>query len=261
MILKKLTVASNASRNIQKLTSIFWGAKFPSSLLWRKKSWAGRTQGGRISLWTKSRLLRKILLPKINYSWRPRSVFFVAAFRLIPFSTKLITLIFLSSGGLLSAPTNSWYKFLGFHYPKFARTRLQTREIFANPYSILLFSIPRFVKISLFELYPGKGIQYARSSGSFGKLINFDWERHLVKVQLPSGVRKNFSVYSLASYGPVSLSEKKLVRNTKAGYYKCFGKKSLVRGVAMNPVDHPHGGRTKAIRYPRTPWGKTTKYK
>ena len=60
-------------------------------------------------------------------------------------------------------------------------------------------------------------------------------------------------MYSLGSIGPVSLSEKKHVRNTKAGFYKNLGKKSIVRGVAMNPVDHPHGGRTKAIRYPRTP--------
>ena len=40
-----------------------------------------------------------------------------------------------------------------------------------------------------------------------------------------------------------------------------LGKKPKVRGVAKNPTDHPHGGRTKAIKYPRTPWGKTTKFK
>jgi large subunit ribosomal protein L2 len=49
--------------------------------------------------------------------------------------------------------------------------------------------------------------------------------------------------------------------NGKAGYWKIYGKKPLVRGVAMNPVDHPHGGRGKSIKYPRTPWGKTTKFK
>ena len=78
---------------------------------------------------------------------------------------------------------------------------------------------------------------------------------------MPSGVRKSFSLYSLTSLGAVSLKIKKLVVNTKAGFWKRYGKKSQVRGVAMNPVDHPHGGRTKAIKYPRTPWGKTTKKK
>jgi len=44
-----------------------------------------------------------------------------------------------------------------------------------------------------------------------------------------------------------------MLKNTKAGFYKNFGRNSIVRGVAMNPVDHPHGGRTKSIKYPRTP--------
>jgi large subunit ribosomal protein L2 len=57
------------------------------------------------------------------------------------------------------------------------------------------------------------------------------------------------------------LKENKNFSNGKAGYWRLFGVKPLVRGVAMNPVDHPHGGRTKSIRYPRTPWGKTTKFK
>jgi large subunit ribosomal protein L2 len=62
-------------------------------------------------------------------------------------------------------------------------------------------------------------------------------------------------------YGSISLKENKNFLNGKAGYWRSFGLKSLVRGVAMNPVDHPHGGRTKSVRYPRTPWGKTTKFK
>jgi large subunit ribosomal protein L2 len=49
--------------------------------------------------------------------------------------------------------------------------------------------------------------------------------------------------------------------NTRSGYWRNFGLKPHVRGVARNPVDHPHGGRAKSIKYPRTPWGKTTKYK
>jgi large subunit ribosomal protein L2 len=61
--------------------------------------------------------------------------------------------------------------------------------------------------------------------------------------------------------GPVSLSIKRKITNTKSGFWRTFGIKPIVRGVARNPIDHPHGGRTKAIRYPRTPWGKTTKFK
>jgi len=54
---------------------------------------------------------------------------------------------------------------------------------------------------------------------------------------------------------------KKYFHHTKSGYWRKFGKKATVRGVAMNPVDHPHGGQSKAIRYQRTPWGHTAKHK
>ena len=80
-------------------------------------------------------------------------------------------------------------------------------------------------------------------------------------VKLPSGVKKLFSIYSTGSKGAVALTNNANFLNKKAGYKKIFGFKPQVRGVAMNPVDHPHGGRAKSIKYQRTPWGKTTKYK
>lgn len=146
-------------------------------------------------------------------------------------------------------------------YPAINARHNYVSNTWGNPHQFLIMTIKRLSKISLVELYPGLGIQYIRSSGCFGKLIKFDFDKHVALIQLPSGVSKNFSIYSLGSVGNVSLTDKKHVRNGKAGFYKNFGKKSKVRGVAMNPVDHPHGGRTKAIRYPRTPWGKTTKFK
>tara|TARA_B100000787_G_scaffold82863_1_gene61061 strand:+ start:7433 stop:7678 length:246 start_codon:yes stop_codon:yes gene_type:complete len=72
-------------------------------------------------------------------------------------------------------------------------------------------------------------------------------------VKLPSGVKKVFSTFSLGSLGKVATPENRKSTNTSAGFYKKHGKKSKVRGVAMNPIDHPHGGRAKAIRYQRTP--------
>lgn len=80
-----------------------------------------------------------------------------------------------------------------------------------------------------------------------------DTRTNTAVIKLPSGVKKVFSIYSLASLGQVFTNDKKLLKNNKAGYYSNLGHKPKVRGVAMNPVDHPHGGRTKAIRYPRTP--------
>ena len=71
---------------------------------------------------------------------------------------------------------------------------------------------------SLLELYPGAGIKYIRSSGSSGKILNFDPSTHTALIKLPSGVKKLFSFYSLASIGAVSLADKKHVTNNKAGY-------------------------------------------
>jgi large subunit ribosomal protein L2 len=117
----------------------------------------------------------------------------------------------------------------------------------------ILMNIKLLSYVSLMELYPGSGIQYVRSAGSKARYLKVNWSNHTVLVELPSRVRKAFSLYSLASLGPVSLKNKRLVCNTKSGYWRSFGLKSKVRGVAMNPIDHPHGGRTKAIKYPRTP--------
>jgi large subunit ribosomal protein L2 len=88
-----------------------------------------------------------------------------------------------------------------------------------------------------------------------------EFKRNTALVILPSGVRKVFSVFSIGSIGPVPITDSKYWKNNKAGLYRNFGRKSIVRGVAMNPIDHPNGGRTKSLNYPRTPWGKTTKYK
>lgn len=125
----------------------------------------------------------------------------------------------------------------------------------------LIKYLPKNQAVSLLEILPNKGIQYARSTGVSAKIVKMDSRISTSLVKLPSGVKKVFSTFSIGSEGSVALPENKKWGNNSAGFYKRLGKKSKVRGVAMNPVDHPHGGRAKAIRYQRTPWGKTTKYK
>jgi len=92
-------------------------------------------------------------------------------------------------------------------------------------------------------------------------IVKMDTRLNTSLIRLPSGVLKMFSIYALGSLGNVGFRDNKDIKINKAGYFKNNGKKSLSRGVAKNPHDHPHGGRTKSIKYPRTPWGKTTKYK
>ena len=258
-----MRIVSSASRNIKKLTSS-WLNKDPfKQLTWRKISRAGRSQVGRIVIWTKSSLKHRLLYPKINYNDRSclryRRISFISTFRLIPFQNKLVSLAFFANGSMSYIQSTDKHKIFDFLY--FPTKISALRSYVPNPILFVLIWVKRLSKISLVELYPGSGIQYVRSAGTFARLIKVDWNSHAAVLQLPSGVRKLFSVYSLTSLGSVSLKEKSLLTNTKSGYWRNFGLKPHVRGVARNPVDHPHGGRAKSIKYPRTPWGKTTKFK
>jgi large subunit ribosomal protein L2 len=125
----------------------------------------------------------------------------------------------------------------------------------------LLLQLPKFKYISFIEIYPNKGSQYVKSPGSKSFMTKLDIKSNVALIKLPSGVHKIFSVYSSGSLGQIPFKDQNLKTQAKAGFFKQLGKKSLSRGVAKNPVDHPHGGRNKAIRYQRTPWGRTTKFK
>ena len=259
MFLKKIQYSSGASRNINKITSKWLLRKRYKQLTWRKYSKGGRGASGRIILWTKGSLRRRLVLPKINYSFRYTWLSFVSTFYLIPFQNKLLALCFFSTGSVVYLQATTKFKLFSFiTFPNMLR-RVRSNPI--TPTLYLLMYVKLLSRVSLLELYPGSGIQYVRSSGTFARFIKIDWNKHTAVLEMPSGVRKAFSLYSLVTLGAVSLKIKRLVSNTKSGFWRSYGRKSKVRGVAMNPVDHPHGGRTKAIKYPRTPWGKTTKKK
>ena len=228
-------------------------------MTFRKLSNGGCSASGRKIIRTRGRISTRIKLPKIAYSFRYTYPMVLTTFKLTPFYNKLLSLMILPSGGLAYVPAtlkNSLFTVVSFKHPDSPFWIKRNRACLT-----ILLMIRQFRKISNFELWPGKGVQYARSAGSWGKVTNRDLVKYTSMVYLPSGVRKIVSIFSLALPGRSACFEKRLIRNTKAGFRKRFGFKSIVRGVAMNPVDHPHGGRTKAIKYPRTPWGTTTKFK
>jgi len=100
---------------------------------------------------------------------------------------------------------------------------------------------------------------FARSAGTFCQII----QKQLgsCKIKLPSGSIISVDSNSLATLGSVSNSQHNLVQVGKAGRNRLKGIRPTVRGIAMNPVDHPHGGRTNGGRPSVTPWGKPTKGK
>lgn len=112
------------------------------------------------------------------------------------------------------------------------------------------------------ELKAGKGGQLARSAGTYAQLIGRDQGYALIR--LSSGEQRMVRGECIATVGAVSNPDHGNVKLGKAGRNRLLGKRPSVRGVAMNPVDHPHGGgegRTSGGRHPVSPWGKPTKGK
>ena len=110
------------------------------------------------------------------------------------------------------------------------------------------------------ELFPGKGAQMARSAGTSAQILAI--EGRYVTLRLRSGEVRRVLSECRATIGSVSNSEHSLRSIGKAGAKRWLGIRPTVRGVAMNPVDHPHGGgegKTSGGRHPVTPWGVPTK--
>jgi large subunit ribosomal protein L2 len=125
-----------------------------------------------------------------------------------------------------------------------------------------LKNIPVGTIVHNVEMKPGKGGQIARSAGAYVQLVGRDQGYALLR--LSSGETRMVSGECMASIGAVSNPDHMNITIAKAGRKRWMGKRPHVRGVVMNPVDHPHGGgegRTSGGRHPVTPWGKPTKGK
>ena len=123
-----------------------------------------------------------------------------------------------------------------------------------------LASIPVGTIVHNVEMKPGKGGQIARSAGTYVQLVGRDAGHALLR--LGSGEVRMVRAECMATIGAVSNPDQANIKLGKAGRSRWLGKRPSVRGVAMNPVDHPHGGgerRTSGGRHPVTPWGRPTK--
>jgi large subunit ribosomal protein L2 len=110
------------------------------------------------------------------------------------------------------------------------------------------------------ELKPGRGGQIARSAGTYAQYVGRD--AGFAILRLNSGEQRLVHQNCFATVGAVSNPDHGNISISKAGRNRWLGRRPSVRGVAMNPVDHPHGGgegRTSGGRHPVTPWGKPTK--
>ena len=126
--------------------------------------------------------------------------------------------------------------------------------------SLPLKNIPVGFFVHNVELYPGQGGKFARSAGTSVQLVAREGDRAILK--MPSGELRTVCVGNWATVGTLTRADFRNISLGKAGRTRHRGFRPSVRGMAMNPVDHPHGGgegRSKSGSHPVTPWGKCCK--
>ncbi|MDD3312666.1 50S ribosomal protein L2 [Pseudodesulfovibrio sp.] len=126
--------------------------------------------------------------------------------------------------------------------------------------ALLLANIPTGTVVHNIELYPGKGGQFCRSAGTYAQLIAKESKYALLR--MPSGEVRKVLAACCATIGQVGNIQHENIKIGKAGRNRWLGLRPKVRGVAMNPIDHPHGGgegRSSGGRHPVSPWGTPAK--
>ncbi len=126
--------------------------------------------------------------------------------------------------------------------------------------SLTLAKIPVGTLVHNVELHPGRGGQFCRAAGAYAQLVAKEGKYALLR--MPSGEVRKVLAAGLATIGQVGNIQHENIALGKAGRNRWLGRRPKVRGVAMNPVDHPLGGgegRSSGGRHPVTPWGKPTK--
>ena len=126
--------------------------------------------------------------------------------------------------------------------------------------ALSLLNIPTGLSVHNVELTPGSGGQLVRSAGGYAQIMAHDGGYATLK--LPSGEIRMVPDKCMATIGQIGNRTHEQVVSGKAGRSRWLGRRPTVRGVVMNPVDHPHGGgegKTSGGRHPVTPWGKPTK--
>jgi len=256
MYLKKYNPVTPSSR--QKITisrDNLWKGKPFKSLTVGKLNKAGRTSSGRISVWHKGGG-HKRKYRFIDFSRSKSEPAIVHRLEYDPNRTAYIALIQYISGefSYILAPHNIKQGDI------ITANNSTTSNSMAVGNSLPLRLIPEGIKIHNIEVRPGKGGKLLRAAGAFGSIIKKTDTHAVVKMQ--SGINKLLPLECMATVGIVSNLNNYSKVLGKAGASRWRNKRPTFRGVAMNPIDHPHGGgegKKSGHRQLVTPWGRLTK--
>jgi len=255
MAIKKLKPTSPARRYQTYLVSeeITPGAKPEKSLLEPKKRISGRNNYGHITVWHRGgghKRKYRIIDFKRDKIGIPGKV---TQIEYDPNRSANIALITYADGEkrYILAPVGL----------KVGATVMSGEDADILPGNALpIKNIPLGTAVHNVELRPGKGGQLVRAAGAFAQIIAK--EEDYAHLRMPSGEIRKIPMNCMATVGQVGNLEHENVSLGKAGRSRWLGRRPTVRGVAMNPVDHPHGGgegKTSGGRHPVTPWGQPTR--
>ena len=254
MALKSFNPVTPSTRQLVMVDrSELWKGKPVKTLTEGKRKTGGRNNAGRITAWRKSGG-HKQRYRVVDFKRRKFDVpATVERLEYDPNRTAFVALIRYSDGeqAYILAPQRLK---AGDQVVSGARADIKPGN------ALLLKNIPVGTIVHNVELKPGKGGQIARSAGTYVQLVGRDAGFALLR--LGSGETRMVSSECMATIGAVSNPDQQNISIGKAGRSRWLGIKPSVRGVAMNPIDHPHGGgegRTSGGRHPVTPWGKGTK--
>lgn len=223
----------------------------------------GRNNKGRITVHSKGSIKSKIIYNILAMSFR--GFFFLSSLIQIKFDIRRSGLI-----GLFCNSMGSWFytllpsNFFLFDYLKIYNKNLHySLDVITDYWPRHIYNILPHSRICSIEVistkYISKKIQFIRSAGSRGLLLDNKYRQNFSILVLPSLKIKILSNKSIAFLNYVENELYKYQRPNKAGYYVNKGNKPTVRGIVKNPCDHPNGGRTRTILLSRTPWGKIAK--
>jgi len=255
MAIKKVKPTSPARRyqTFLKREQLTKGATPEKSLLEPKKRISGRNNDGRITVRRRGgghkRFYRIIDFKRDKFGIPGR----VTQIEYDPNRSAHIALISYADGEkrYILAPANI----------EVGQTVMSGPEADILPGNALpIVNIPLGTEVHNIEMRPGKGGQLVRSAGGYAQVVAKEGKH--AQIRMPSGEVRKIPVVCMATVGMVGNREHENVSLGKAGRTRWMGRRPKVRGVAMNPVDHPHGGgegKTSGGRHPVTPWGVPTK--
>ena len=219
------------------------------------KEYGGRNHSGKITVYQRGGG-HKQLYRSINFK-RNEKTGIVIGFEYDPNRDTYLAKIF-------NKTYNSYYYILAPTGLKILDKLISKKTMLSNLQpgnTFLIKNIPVGTIIHNIELVPNKGGQLIRSAGTFGKILH-KTKKNFITVRLPSGEHRLISLKCKATLGSLSNENFRYKNIKKAGRSRWLNKRPTVRGVAMNPIDHPHGGgegKTSGGRPSVTPWGFITK--